>query len=241
VTLDNVKTLRFSWDDLEAIISSDVLSGRQLYQGEGQRPNTLTWVITLNNASLSKDMAQRVVPIRLERPPHAPAWREETAAFIDEHRWEIIGDILAELKRTVEPLASYSRWAAWERDVLSRVGEPSECQKVIKERQGEVDDDQTETDLTRGAFVEDLKARGFDPDTAAVWYPASLAAELVNRALGEKLPTARATSRLKTLNVPELRKGDQKGERGWAWRGSDASPSASLHKLAARPFVGTAS
>src|SRR5437016_12783758 len=44
--LDNVKTLRFSWADLEALITTDVISGRQLYDGEGRRPNTLTWVVT---------------------------------------------------------------------------------------------------------------------------------------------------------------------------------------------------
>ena len=50
--LDNVKTLRFSWADLEALITADVISGRALYVGEGRRPNTLVWLITLNRASL---------------------------------------------------------------------------------------------------------------------------------------------------------------------------------------------
>ncbi len=64
--LDNVKTLRFSWADLEALITADVISGRALYVGEGRRLNTLLWIITLNQASLSRDMAQRVVPVRLK-------------------------------------------------------------------------------------------------------------------------------------------------------------------------------
>ncbi len=39
--LDNVKTLRLSWAELEAMITSPIISGRQLYVGEGQRPNLL--------------------------------------------------------------------------------------------------------------------------------------------------------------------------------------------------------
>jgi hypothetical protein len=72
--LDNVKTLRFSWSDLEGLITTNTISGRQLYVGEGRRPNTLTWFITLNNANLSKDMAQRCVIIRVRRPTYDASW-----------------------------------------------------------------------------------------------------------------------------------------------------------------------
>ena len=30
------------------MVTSPIISGRQLYVGEGQRPNLLTWFITLN-------------------------------------------------------------------------------------------------------------------------------------------------------------------------------------------------
>jgi hypothetical protein len=43
--LDNVKSLRFSWGELEALVTNPIISGRQLYVGEGQRPNLLTWFI----------------------------------------------------------------------------------------------------------------------------------------------------------------------------------------------------
>ena len=41
--IDNVKSLRLSWAEFEAIVTSPVISGKQLYVGEGQRPNLLTW------------------------------------------------------------------------------------------------------------------------------------------------------------------------------------------------------
>lgn len=91
--IDNLKTHRFSWADLEGLITAPVISGHQMYRGEGRRPNTLTWSITLNGASLSKDMAQRCVIIKVDRPHYAPHWEEQVRDFVESHRWEIIGDI----------------------------------------------------------------------------------------------------------------------------------------------------
>src|SRR6202012_5449375 len=46
VRLDNVKTHRFSWADLEGLMTASVVSGHSMYHGEGRRPNTLIWLIT---------------------------------------------------------------------------------------------------------------------------------------------------------------------------------------------------
>lgn len=96
--LDNIKTLRFSWADLEGLITSPVISGRQLYRGEGRRPNTLTWVLTLNGASLSRDMAQRVIVVKLARPRFNASWETEVRDYIQQHRWHILGDIGLQLQ-----------------------------------------------------------------------------------------------------------------------------------------------
>ena len=96
--LDNIKTHRFSWGELEGLITSPVISGHELYQGEGRRPNSLTWVLTLNGASLSTDMAQRCVIVQLSRPLHSASWESETRQFIEQHRWDIISDIIQELQ-----------------------------------------------------------------------------------------------------------------------------------------------
>src|SRR5262249_54282016 len=135
--LDNVKTLRFSWSELEGLITDSIISGRQLYVGEGRRPNTLTWCITLNGANLSKDLAQRCIIVNVARPEYSATWEEETIALIEEKRWEIIGDILAALRSEPASLRRYSRRGAWEQGVLAHVADPSECQKVIEERQGD--------------------------------------------------------------------------------------------------------
>ena len=96
--LDNVKAYRFSWDDLEALITSPVISGHKLYEGEGRRPNTLTWAITMNGGKMSKDMAKRVMIIRVKRPSYGKDWEDRTQQFIETHRWEIIADAMKILK-----------------------------------------------------------------------------------------------------------------------------------------------
>jgi hypothetical protein len=234
--LDNVKTLRFSWADLEAIITGDIISGRCLYVGEGRRPNTLSWIITLNQASLSRDMAQRTIPVRLKRPEHDPSWEADTWALIESERWAIIGDILAELRRPVPTLSRYSRWSAWEQAVLAHVAEPSDCQKVIEERQEAIDDDKAEADHVRTAFVEELRRRRHDPDREVIWISSTDAARILGLATGEQMPTRRATTYLRTLGILELRKCDYKGSRGWSWRGKRAQPDTTMRDMNEQPF-----
>lgn len=96
--IDNIKTSKFSWGDLEGLITAPVVSGHQLFVGENQRPNHFTWILTVNGATVSEDIAQRTVVIKLSRPEYAPQWQPNIIRFIDEHRWEIIADA----KRIIE-------------------------------------------------------------------------------------------------------------------------------------------
>jgi hypothetical protein len=96
--LDNAKSYRISWGDLEGLITSPVISGRQLYQGEGRRPNLITWIVTINGGQLSKDLSERAIVLRLRRPEYTATWEEETRALIQEHRQQIVGDVLSILK-----------------------------------------------------------------------------------------------------------------------------------------------
>ncbi|MCI0376095.1 MAG: hypothetical protein L0215_00665 [Gemmataceae bacterium] len=231
VLLDNIKSLKFSWGELEALITSDVISGHAMYEGEGQRPNTLTWCLTINGASLSRDMAQRCVVTKVKRPDYSATWEDETNSFIEENRWAIVGDCLEILRAPGTKLAKYSRWGAWEAGVLARVGDPAECQRVIRERQEEVDDDASEAAIVREAFTSELSQRGHNWVTEAVWIPATVAAEVLNSVSAEKHAVNRAGVYLGTLSIPELRKSDREGMRGWAWRGEKSEVSAPLKCL----------
>jgi hypothetical protein len=169
--LDNVKTLKFSWADLEGLITATVISGRALYKGEGRRPNTLVWIITLNGASLSKDMAQRVIVIKLDRPAFRPTWEEETRAFIRENRVGILADIRQALEDDPGIVTPRTRWAAWEQGVLAKTDDLMRCQDTIVERQGTIDDDNEERDLIEQHFVEELRKSGHNPETGCVTIP----------------------------------------------------------------------
>jgi hypothetical protein len=110
VRLDNIKSRKMSWSDLEALITSPVISGKALYRGEGRRPNTLTWLLTLNSANLGTDLAQRVIPIKLARPQFSAIWEGEARRFVRENRWPLIGEIISLLRAETAELAPRTRW-----------------------------------------------------------------------------------------------------------------------------------
>jgi hypothetical protein len=232
VLMDNIKRLRFSSADLEALITADTLSGRRLYQGEGRRPNTLTWMLTLNGASLSRDLAQRCIIVRLARPARDPRWWEDTLALVAGERWALLGDIVAALSAPpAHKLSRHSRWAAWEEQILSRLSDPGNVQKVIEERQAEVDDDTAEALLVRGAICAELRRHGHNPENDRVFITSKEAARLLQEATGEQRPTNRASQYIATLSIPELRKSAHNGERGWAWAGKDSTPDGRMGLL----------
>ena len=101
VLLDNVKSFKFSWAELESLITAPTISGRKLYIGEGQRPNNITFILTLNGVSLSTDLAQRCVIVKLKKPDFSGDWEESTRRFIAKHRHEIVSEATPQ---TLEPV-----------------------------------------------------------------------------------------------------------------------------------------
>lgn len=220
--LDNLKTLKFSWDELEALVTSDRISGHRMYFGEGNVPNTLSVVLTLNGATLSCDMAQRCIIIELARPEYSGTWEEEVRTYIQEHREQILADMMAELQRPTPPLTKFTRWGQWERDVLARVPFPEECQSVIERRQSSVDGDDAEASLVRTAIAYELDLRGMKPESANVFLPTRWLQEIVIKATGEPLSVVKTTPYLKTLAIRELRETRTSRQNGWTWTGRDA-------------------
>ncbi len=96
-----MKSHRFSWAELEALITASIISGKRMYVGEGRRPNMLTWFITLNGASLSTDMAQRCVIIKVGEPARTGTWEEDATRFVEENRLRIVADCIAFLQLEV--------------------------------------------------------------------------------------------------------------------------------------------
>jgi hypothetical protein len=169
VRIDNLKSLKFSWADLEGMITAPEISGKQLYKGEGRRPNTLTVAITMNGGSMSKDMASRSSIIELKRPEYAPKWESDARAYAADNRWAIIADIVELLKKEVQEVKAATRWAAWEQGVLARsTDDLAGCQALLLARQGQVDADDGEQGDVREYFEKRLRENRRKPETCHV-------------------------------------------------------------------------
>ncbi|NLS92477.1 MAG: hypothetical protein GXX96_09965 [Planctomycetaceae bacterium] len=226
--LDNVKTLKFSSADFESIITCDDISGHEMYLGEGSRPNYLTWFITLNGASLSTDMAQRVVEVRFARPTYSGNWESDVRGFVEEHRPAIIADLVGFLRRPAVGIGAHSRWGSWEQAVLARLPQARECASMIQERRGEVDAEREEGELLEDAFASKLCWLGYDVDRDDVFIPAELVARWYNAATGEGKKSVGVTTALKQLRdegklwrIVYYRAGGS-GKRGFRWIGEHA-------------------
>lgn len=221
--LDNLKSHKFSHGGLEGLITNPHISGRQLYVGEGGRPNHLSWVITVNGGRLSKDLAERSIVIRLARPTYRADWDSSVRAFIRSHRWEIIADIGDALRGTslLGDSGATTRWAVWERDVLGKFDDVIALQGLLKERQGDSDaDDQVRTDVI--AFLrERLEERGHDPDTCRVRLPRNVVGDWVDAATRRKRDLDSLVGFVDGLAIPYLRDKKSGKFRGWEWRGPD--------------------
>jgi len=225
--LDNVKSTRFSWGEMEALITADAISGKRLYIGEATRPNYLTWLITLNGASLSTDMAQRVVEIRLADPNYSDDWEERVSGFIRDRQQQIIGDLIAFLRQPAKSMRRHSRWAAWESGVLSRVPHPDDCIDAILERRAETDVEEEEGRLIEEHFGSKLRWLGYDPQTADVFLPNPIVVRWYGEATGDKAKRTTGVTRalVQMRNEGRLhcivqgRASGSSRERGFRWIG----------------------
>jgi 5S rRNA maturation endonuclease (ribonuclease M5) len=230
--LDNIKALRFSWADLEGLITSQEISGRALYVGEGRRPNTLVWIMTLNGASLSKDMAQRVICIKLNRPSYRDGWEKTVRSYIAEHRPAILAEIRDLLLEEPGPIVAGGRWASWQSAVLSKLPRAEKCQKLIAERQASIDDDNEERDLVAGRFRGEILRCKANPETESLFITSFTACRWINRATNRNMSTNQASSFLRGLGVPELRKSkSNRKDRGWYWIGRESNPASDSRRI----------
>ena len=63
---------------------------------------SLTWILTLNGVSFATDWAQRSVIIKLRKPDYSGDWKDDTEAFIDQHRDEIVADVMGFLQQSAD-------------------------------------------------------------------------------------------------------------------------------------------
>jgi hypothetical protein len=124
VIIDNIRTT-LSDAHVEAWITTNYLSGHRMYSGEGQRPNDLIWLATLNAPRLSRDLSERSYFIELDRPKDTGRgeWSKQLALHVARYGPEIIADCIAILKAPAPSIAESlpePRQAMWAEEVLAR-------------------------------------------------------------------------------------------------------------------------
>lgn len=228
VVFDNLKGTRVSSSLIESYVTAPRISGRQLYVGEGSRPNILTWCITANQPSLSKDFVQRAFPVKIAPPVYSPEWNDETDRLIETCRWQILADMAEELQAdprwTLGP-GEYSRWPNWERDVLCRVCDAREIRADVAERRGQLDDDDATTGIIRDALAQHLSTKrlGGEAEQLHVTFTAATAAEALGK-LCPHGPSQISVGRwLASLTIQGLSKRRTKHARFWVWKGEAAT------------------
>lgn len=185
--LDNVKSLKFSWSDLESTMTAEQISGKRMYYGETTRPNTITWMITLNGISLSTDMAQRCAIVRVIPPVHVGYWEDETFQFIERHRKEIIADLLGFLQiEEQSPLSKHSRWGAWESAVLCRLENAEEVHQTIVSRSEKADTELEESVDIEEYFLQKMEEYNYESSVSKVHIPVEIATAWYREATNEK-------------------------------------------------------
>lgn len=227
VLLDNVKTTKFSWAELEALVSCSSINGKRLYVGEMYRPNLLTWFVTLNGPNLSTDLSQRAIVIRLKRNEReGKNWGPQVAAYIRENRKKVVADCLAILAGPSNESRQWLRWDAWEHGVARRFDNPSSFLALALCRQKDIDGDALEARVLEDEIRLKLAARGFDPARENVFIPNRVFTDWWNAITSEKSSSVKIALRIKLFldenQLDNLRKHRKESQRGYLWRGDEA-------------------
>lgn len=223
--LDNVKSMRFSWGDLEGLITSAAISGHRLHYGEAQRANNITWYMTMNGLDLSTDMAKRCVVLKIKRPQWSGDWSEDLHTYVKTNRLQLISDLCEHLKGERTPLEKSTRWGLWEKYVLGLEHNPTKILDLIVARQ-EGSDVETEESSNLEQWIYDrLLELGMYPDTTRIWISSHTMNKWVLQALGETKLTVTATSRMISQRIGEgslkqIRHDTSRNRgRGFLWEG----------------------
>ena len=241
VLMDNVKALKFSSEDLEAMVTATTIDGHVMYGGHGSRPNYMTYILTANEPSLSTDFASRAVPIEVRPSKKSAAWDERLEGlladpvFLERLYADIAYHLLLPPERYVDD--PDDRWPLWWKHVgLAACGTPealAEARAVVRERRGELDADRATVEALAEAIRDLLlRARVPDPDKSVVFLATAVFAPAVSAVLGRReLPLSEVGKWIGSFNPEYLHKEKNgppavpKGPnpRGYWWVGPSCS------------------
>ncbi|MBA4188843.1 MAG: hypothetical protein C0467_12670 [Planctomycetaceae bacterium] len=222
---DNLKAFRFSSDFFESLVTCEEINGHRLHHGHASRPNYVTYAVTVNGASYSKDMAERSVVIKLKQPKRSGTWYAKTLKLIEEHSDEIIADVRWHLTRKKKAIEKYDRWEVWCDDVLARLPAPDSLIELLDKRRKEIDED----DQASADYVQHVEAcirshgSGMKPDTAHVFIPSPMLLKWL-QLLNPEIRTSGQVSGIVTQHLSHRIKNQRRAAvRGYVWTGKTAN------------------
>lgn len=145
VLIDNAKSRKLSLQDFEAMVTTQNISGHKMFRGNKAMRNLFTSVITINDASLSRDLASRSIFIHLKDSAKHPGWLSKVTDFIEKNRLKLYAEInylLTVKEGQTLPTVGGTRWAPWETAVLAKLSNAKNARDEVVRRQREYDEDQ---------------------------------------------------------------------------------------------------
>lgn len=142
--VDNVKH-KVNRGGLEAGITASTIDGWGLYRGQVSRQNHMTWLFTANVSSMSRDLSDRSIIIRLGAPKTDQGFKQWAMEFIDKHREAILAEMASMLAGPSKWDASGKggRWASFFEGVVSKVPNGHLVLGIAEERRVQADTDGT--------------------------------------------------------------------------------------------------
>ena len=233
VLIDNLKS-RLSRSGLEGAITATTIDGKKMYKGQFSRPNTLTWFITANTPSLSRDLAERSIIIKLGTAQHASNFADWRSEFMKNNRPQLIADIIEWLSKEKKGTIKNScldRWSSWQRAILERFENCNEIVEHYQKRRPEVDCDLEEAEEVAGAIKNLIRNKGHDPETSVIRIPRKILFQELRQqdVIDGTMSPKGCTTWIKNLNSLEPMKGITQAKhtgagRCWLWVGEHADP-----------------
>ena len=149
--IDNVEGVLKS-AKLSMLVTTGSITGRASYgRDEESRPNNLTYVATVNGATVDTDIASRSYYLMVKKPRMIPSWEDDVISYIARNRMQIFADIIDILDtHTPFDIDPATRTPKFETTVLQAAcGSPEQYQRVIEFLLGKKEETNTDDDLAK--------------------------------------------------------------------------------------------
>lgn len=150
ILIDNFKG-KLEGRDLEKFMTLPMISGHQMYKGQGKADNFFIWLANGNGITFGPDLTLRLFPIRIERPEYDPNFD----AKIRDFDWlACMQDIAFAFSKTPAKMnGKHSRFSEWDVEVLARCAkDPDAVLAQLRIRQSELSGDKTDKEAVIDAL-----------------------------------------------------------------------------------------